>query len=337
MSTIKDAVSVYYGQEIQKTEDLKFDACCTSDYDSALTKNLTDEVLARRYGCGSPLAEALDGCTVLDLGCGAGADCYMAAQLVGPKGKVIGLDMTDEQLEVARRNIAAHMDRFGFEEPNVEFIKGHIEEIPLSDNSVDVVMSNCVINLSSEKQKVFQEIWRVLKPGGEFYIADIVADRRVPQRLQEDTVLWSECLTGAAYIEDLRRIMGNAGFKDTRVVSSRLLHDVIEGIRFESRIIRGFKVDQEDRCEDYGQVAVYRGTIAGKEQEFALDKDHVFVAGEAMRICENTANMLAQSRFAPHFLVSPPMQHLGLFNCTSTTTTPNVEQNTAETQSANCC
>lgn len=313
MEDVKAAVSNYYGKQILKTQDLAYDACCVAEYDDKLTANLTEEVLEKRYGCGSPIPDALQGTTVLDLGCGAGADCYMAAQLVGEGGLVIGVDMTDEQLEVAKRNIAPHMDRFGFSKPNVEFRKGFIEEIPAEDDSVDVVISNCVINLSQNKQKVFDEIWRVLKPGGEFYIADIVADRRVPDRLQADTTLWSECLTGAAYSHDLRRIMAKSGFEDVRTVSSRWTNDIVEGIRFASRTMRGFKLPLEDRCEDYGQVAVYRGTLDGPT--FTLDDHHVFEAGVAMRVCKNTADMLSASRLAAHFEVSSPMSHLGVFDC----------------------
>lgn len=313
MQEIRDAVSDYYGKQVQKTDDLAYDACCTTDYDPGLLANLTDDVLEKRYGCGSPIPEALQGATVLDLGCGAGADCYIAAQLVGPSGRVIGVDMTDEQLEMARANIAPHMDNFGFDEPNVEFLKGYIEEVPVEDESVDVVISNCVINLSDHKQNVFDEIWRILAPGGEFYVSDIVADRRVPAHLQSDELLWNECLTGAAYFEDLRRIMAQAGFADVRTVKSRGLSDVIEGIRFASRTMRGFKVELEDRCEDYGQVAVYDGTIPGHEKTFTLDEHHVFEAGQPMRVCKNTADMLTGSRFEAYFRVSEPLGHLGLF------------------------
>lgn len=313
--TIQEAVSRYYGQEIQRTQDLKYDACCVADYDPELLKNLTQEVLEKRYGCGSPLPDALAGQTVLDLGCGAGADCYIAAQLVGPTGEVIGLDMTPAQLEVARRNVAPHMANFGYASPNVRFVDGLIEEIPLPDHSVDVVISNCVINLSADKQRVFDEIWRVLKPGGELYIADIVADRRVPARLMQDQELWSECLVGAAYYKDLSRMMAAAGFNDVRTVSARRLADVVEGIGFESRLIRAFKLELESECEDYGQVAIYKGTIAEHASYWTLDLSHVFRAGQAVRVCKNTADMLKGSRFAGHFVVSEPLQHLGPFDC----------------------
>ncbi len=315
MQDVKESVSQYYGQDVEKTEDLQFNACCVADYDAAHLEKLSDEVLQRRYGCGSPIPEALDGRTVVDLGSGAGADCFIASQLVGQQGRVVGVDMTDEQLEIAERNIEPHMERFGYVEPNVEFRKGMIEEMPVADGVADVVISNCVINLSDDKEAVFSEIWRVLADGGEFYISDIVADRRIPARLQADDLLWNECLTGAAYTEDLRRIMKRAGFSDVRTVTSAPTGDVIEGIRFRSVILRGFKLELEDRCEDYGQVAVYGGTIAGCEEAFVLDDHHRFVAGEAVRVCRNTAQMLSQSRFAEHFQVSQPLSHLGLFDC----------------------
>ena len=339
MQDIKETVSNFYGETVQKTEDLEYAACCIDDYDAALVENLTDEVRERRYGCGSPLPDLLAGQTVVDLGSGAGADCFMAAQLVGRDGRVIGIDMTDEQLEVARRNIEPHMSRFGFEQPNVEFEKGLIEDVPLPDDSADVVISNCVINLSDDKESVFAEIRRILREGGEFFISDIVADRRVPDHLKEDEQLWSECLSGAAYAEDLRRMMHSAGFRDVRTVESSPTGDVIEGIKFRSVILRGFNLDLEDRCEDYGQVAVYRGTVPGADEGFTFDDHHYFPAGEAVRVCRNTAVMLSESRLRDHFRVSEPLEHLGLFDCAptidETATTDPRSETTAETSS--CC
>ena len=320
MSTTTTAmVSQFYGEEVSKTEDLLFDACCVADYDLRLLGPITSEVKERRYGCGSPLPPLLEGRTVLDLGCGAGIDVFIAAQLVGPRGRVIGADMTPAQLEVARRNVAPIMANIGYAEPNVEFVDCRIEALPLPDASVDVVISNCVINLSEDKSAVFREIGRVLKPGGEFYIADIVSDRRIPARLAADRRLYSECLTGAAYMGDLTRIMRAAGFLDVRVVQDRPLRDVIEGIHFSSVLLRGFRLDLEDQCEDYGQVAVYRGTIPDRADRFALDGGHDFRAGEPVRVCKNTADMILGSRFAPHFAVSAEMFHMGLFDCSPKT------------------
>lgn len=332
---MEEAVRDYYGSRVQRTEDLSYSACCVADYDPAQLSHLTEEVLERRYGCGSPLPELLEDLTVLDLGCGAGADAFVASRLVGPSGRVIGVDMTPEQLEVARRNVAPVTANLGYAEPNVAFLDGHIEEIPAEDASVDVVISNCVINLSTDKRAVFAEINRVLRPGGEFYISDIVADRRVPARLQADELLWSECLTGAAYEEDLRRITTEAGFPDTRVVSRRRLDEVIEGVRFDAIVLRGFRLDLEDACEDFGQVAVYGGTIPGHPDRLVFDDHHVFPAGDAVRICGNTSDMLTGSRYAEHFRVSPPLGHLGRFDCS--TPAEAVEPDTADGSPAGAC
>ncbi|MFB6265390.1 MAG: methyltransferase domain-containing protein [Bradymonadaceae bacterium] len=315
MENVQEAVRDYYEDEVQQTEDLEYGACCTTGYDAALTEKLTDEVLEKRYGCGSPIPALLEGRTVVDLGCGAGADCFIASQLVGESGRVIGVDMSEGQLEVARSNVDPHMQRFGFESANVEFLEAEIEDVPLPDATADVVISNCVINLSPDKQAVYDEIWRLLKPGGEFHVSDVVADRRVPEHLTEDDELWSECLAGALYEEDLRRVEQRAGFADPRIVDSSQTGDTIEGVHFLSQVRRGFKLDLEDRCEDYGQVAVYRGTIDGEEAAYRLDDHHLFPAGDAIRVCQNTAKMLSQTRLADHFQVSNPLRHLGPFEC----------------------
>ena len=175
------------------------------------------EVRDRFYGCGSPIPPDLTGATVLDLGCGSGRDCYVLSQLTGPTGRVIGVDMTDGQLAVARRHLGYHEAKFGF--ANVEFRQGFIEDLAgagITDASVDVVVSNCVINLSPDKPRVFGEIFRVLKPGGELCFSDIFADRRLPAGLAADPVLLAECLAGAMYTEDFRRVMARSGCGDAR-------------------------------------------------------------------------------------------------------------------------
>ena len=220
---ISESVRHYYGQVLQSSNDLKTSACCSIDampgYLKALLAGLHPEVLERFYGCGSPLPPALEGKTVLDLGCGTGRDCYLLSKLVGPTGRVIGVDMTPEQLEVAVRHRDWHAERFGY--ANVEFLHGHIENLAavgIADNSIDVVVSNCVINLSPEKPRVLAEIFRVLKPGGELYFSDVFADRRIPAELRQDPVLLGECLGGALYWEDFRRILQDLGCPDVRIV-----------------------------------------------------------------------------------------------------------------------
>ncbi len=216
-------------------------------------------------------------------------------------------------------------------------MEGRIEAIPVPDASVDVVISNCVINLSEDKDKVFAEIHRVLKPGGEFYIADIVSDRRIPTHLKKDKRLYSECLSGAAYSGDLTRLMRKAGFLDVRAVRDRKLNDFVEGINFSSVVLRGFKIDLEDQCEDYGQVAVYKGSVEGKERVFDLDLGHAFTAGQAVRVCKNTADMIKQSRYASHFIVSEEIFHMGLFDCSPATSSDGREVAARPTNSGSCC
>ncbi len=341
---ISESVRHYYGQVLQSSNDLKTSACCSIDampeYLKSLLSGLHPEVLERFYGCGSPLPPALQGKTVLDLGCGSGRDCYLLSKLVGPTGRVIGVDMTPEQLEVAVRHRVWHAERFGYS--NIEFLHGHIENlaaIGIEDNSIDVVISNCVINLSPEKPKVLAEIFRVLKPGGEFYFSDVFADRRIPAFLHQDPVLLGECLGGALYWEDFRRILHALGCPDVRVTKQNpiSLNDLevaakIGMVKFSSVTVSAFKLPLEDRCEDYGQVACYLGTIPEHLHTFDLDEHHHFETGRPLRVCGNTADMLSASRYAEHFqVVGEKSRHFGLFDCTS-----GPQTNSAET-SGLCC
>lgn len=328
----REHVKAYYGHELTGTADLKTSTCCTLGDDltprmKAALANVNDEVLSRFYGCGSPLPPLMDRCTVLDLGCGTGRDVFVAAQLTGPQGRVIGVDMTDGQLEVAQRNVGSQMERFGYAESNADFRHGYLEdlaELGIEDASIDIVISNCVLNLSPDKDAVFSEIFRVLKPGGELYFSDVFAGRRVPKDLQMDPVLHGECLAGALYREDFRRILQRAGCPDYRVVSSRRIsldspevEARIGMVDFYSETIRAFKIaNLEDRCEDYGQVATYRGTMPDWPHHFDLDDHHRFLRDKPMLVCGNTAAMLGETRYAPHFsVVGDRSTHFGPFEC----------------------
>ena len=325
-----DSVRNYYGRVLKTNQDLKTSVCCAgASLPSPIREILKDihpDVLARSYGCGSPIPPELAGRTVLDLGSGSGRDCFILSKLVGPAGRVIGVDMTPEQLDTARRHIGYHMEKFGFPQPNVEFLSGYIEDLKslgIENDSVDVVVSNCVINLSPDKERVFAEIFRVLKPGGELYFSDVFADRRIPKHLAEDPVLLGECLGGALYIEDFRRLLAGVGCRDHRVVShSRLaltdpaVEQKAGMVGFHSLTVRAFKLDLEDRCEDYGQVAYYLGTVAEHLRSFVLDDYHLFETGKPQPVCGNTASMLSQTRYAPHFkVIGDTRAHHGLFDC----------------------
>lgn len=231
----------YYGKILTKSDDLKTNACTTDanmpDSVKAVMPLLNDEVIAKYYGCGIVMPEALEGCNVLDLGCGAGRDCYIISKLVGPEGRVVGVDMTDEQLEVANRHVDFHTKSFGYDKPNVEFKKGYIEKLAdlgLPDNYFDVIVSNCVINLSPDKDAVLREAYRVLKPGGELYFSDVYSDRRVPQDLVDDPVLFGECLSGALYWNDFLTIARRHGFNDPRLVSDSRI--TVSNKKIEKRV-----------------------------------------------------------------------------------------------------
>jgi len=326
-------VQEYYGRVLSGTRDLKTGACCSPDrLPAVLREILTEihpEIVERFYGCDSPIPPAIEGRVVLDLGCGTGRDVYLCSKLVGERGSVIGVDMTGEQLEIARRHEEDQRKRFGHEKSNVRFLHGYIEDVKslgIEDESVDAVISNCVINLSPDKNRVFSEILRVLKPGGEIYFSDVFSDRRLPAKWREDPVLVGECLAGAMYTEDFRRLMLRLGVPDYRVVSSHRITldnpeiDAKIGMaRFYSLTVRAFKLESlEDRCEDYGQVAYYRGTIRESPHSFVLDDHHEFFTGKPMLVCGNTAAMLSETRFAEHFRVEGNRSvHYGLFDCGS--------------------
>ncbi len=326
-----EQVKEYYGRVLKGSKDLQTSACCCDDEIPARIKviltEINDEILEKFYGCGSPLPALLEGCTILDLGCGTGRDAFLASRLAGPDGYVIGVDMTSEQLAVARRNLDSQMVRFGYEKANVDFRQGYIEDLQaleVADNSVDVVISNCVLNLSPDKGAVFSEIFRVLKPGGELFFADIFAGCRIPDSLYDDPILRGECLAGAMYREDFRRLLFNLGCRDFRRLNSRRVEldnpEIAAKIgmtAFYSETIRAFKLaDLEDICEDYGQTAVYKGTIPEAPHFFDLDDHHRFIAHKPMLVCGNTAVMLSETRLAPHFVVSGGRsRHFGPFDC----------------------
>ncbi len=314
----------FYGKAVQQTSDLETKSCCADNTAARypeIVKLIPREVKERNYGCGSSLPDDdLTGLTVVDLGSGAGLDAFIAAKLVGARGRVIGLDMTAEQLETARRNIAPTMSAFGFDEPNVMFNEDYIETADsLQDHSADLVISDCVINLSPFKQRVLSTAYRLLRDGGELHVADIVADRRVPERIRRDSKLVAECLGGALYEHDWFDLLDDCGFRDARVVSKVVVEEDVLGepIRFYSTTVRAFKFDDplDRRCEDYGQSATYLGTIPGAPARYSLDDHHTFEAHRPVAVCRNTARMLAETRLGRHFRVTEPVRHFGLFPC----------------------
>jgi len=330
--TTHEEVQEYYGKVLSKSDDLKTNACTTADgmprHIRAAAGLIHDEVMSKYYGCGLVVPEQLEGCKVLDLGCGAGRDVYLISHMVGEAGAVVGVDMTDEQLAVAGAHREYHAQAFGHARPNTAFHKGYIErltELPLEPNSFDVIVSNCVINLSPDKDAVLRGAWELLKPGGEMYFSDVYADRRVPADLVADPVLYGECLSGALYWNDFNRAAARAGFNDARLVSDAPItisnpevEALIGHVRFFSATYRLFKIPElENDCEDYGEAVVYKGTLPTSPKVFVLDDHHRIEAGRVFPVCRNTKLMLERSRFAGHFeFLGAGREHLGIFaNC----------------------
>lgn len=321
-------VQAYYGKTLTGSEDLQTNACCDQTPPDWLRPGLSllhEEVTSHYYGCGLVAPSLLEGTHILDLGCGAGRDCYLLAWLTGESGHVTGVDMTCEQLAIARRHEDYHRRQFGYERSNVTFLEGYIEQLDqldLADDSIDVVVSNCVINLSPDKQRVLREVFRVLKPGGEFYFSDIYADRRLPEALRRDPVLYGECLAGALYWNDFLQLARRCGFADPRLVEDRPIsinNDTVAArlapARFYSASYRLFKLDRlEPACEDYGQAVIYKGTIPDQPEVFRLDNHHHIERGRVFPVCGNTWRMLNESRYAPHFeFIGDFSTHYGIF------------------------
>jgi arsenite methyltransferase len=313
--------------------------CCPVSYDPKLLAAIPEEVLERDYGCGDPTKYLRPGETVLDLGSGSGKACFIASQVVGPSGNVIGVDMNDEMLAVARRNAPQVAERIGYS--NVSFKKGKIQDLALDiealdvwldrnpvhcsgdidtlksrqdglrrnqplipDESVDVVVSNCVLNLvrPDDKRQLFREIFRVLRRGGRAVISDVVCDEDVPDRLLGDPKLWSGCISGA-FREDLfLREFEAAGFYGIMILSrGDEPWRTIEGIEFRSMTVAAYK-GKEGPCLDQKHAVVYRGPFRLVED----DDGHVLHRGVRTAVCEKTFRILSQEPYRASFEPVPP-------------------------------
>ena len=350
---MRQEVQEYYGKTLQHSDDLKTDACCTDTdmprYVKTALSQIHDEVLTRYYGCGLVAPEKLKGARILDLGSGSGRDCYVLSQLVGEQGYVVGVDMTDEQLDVANRHIDFHADKFGYKASNVEFKKGYLENLEaldLEENSFDIIVSNCVINLCQDKEAVLKQAYKLLKPGGEIYFSDVYSDRRVPEALTNDPVLYGECLSGALYWNDFQNLAKKCGFLDPRLVEDRPLginnqaiQEKLGNIQFFSATYRLFKLDElEPACEDYGQAVIYKGDMENLPEAFLLDKHHHIETGKVFPVCGNTWRMLHDTRFKEHFeFIGNWDKHFGIFEGCGTALPYDSESASTGGDSGGCC
>jgi radical SAM protein with 4Fe4S-binding SPASM domain len=289
------AVREFYGHAAEAPQA---ELCCPVRPDAEDLAHIPPEVVARFYGCGSPVSAStpLPGETLIDLGSGAGIDCFIAARRVGSQGRVFGIDMTDQMLAVAHESKPRVTAALGYD--NVEFRKGILEQIPLDNASANIVTSNCVINLSPDKPAVLREIWRVLKDGGRAVIADIVADSEVPPRLRADGQLWGECISGALSEDAFLSAFERAGFYGVAILKKTFWREV-EGTRFYSVTVRGFKFEKKAGCRYIGQYAIYLGPMKAVVDE----EGHLFARGVPVEICTDTAAKLSASPYSGAFAV----------------------------------
>lgn len=311
-------VSEYYGKDIQKTSDLKFSACVCDAVKNKKHKEILSkvapEVLEKYYGCGTPIPECLEGQTVLDLGSGTGRDVFLISALAGKNGHVIGVDMTQEQIIVANRALEHHFREFPDAAP-IDFKYGFIEDLKtagIADNSIDIVISNCVINLSSDKRSVFAEISRVLKPGGEVHISDIFCDKPLTQAAKMDKVLVGECIGNALDLNSFVDIMTLVGFGQIFAVEARKVDvsqvppEIIDpSTNFYSITFSAFKPESfEEGINWENDVATYNGGIEEHESKYSLDINHHFPANKPVPVNNLVAKVLSTPRFNRYFTIS---------------------------------
>ena len=325
---IEENVKDYYTNSLKNSNDLKTNACCTikkyPDNIRKLINNINDEVKNTYYGCGLVIPDCLKDKKILDLGCGTGFDVYILSQLVGENGHVIGIDMTESQIETAKKWYLWHKNKFNYKNSNVTFKLGYIEllnKLNIQENSIDICISNCVINLCYDKELVLREIYKILKTGGEFYFSDVYSNKRIDENLKKDKVLWGECLSGALYWNDFINLCKKCGFNDVRMVNSnkitinnKEMEKKLEGIEFYSATYRLFKLPLENDCEDYGQSVIYKGTIENNKYSWKLDDHHTFLKDKNTLVCGNTWKMLKDTRFQKHFeFIGNFENHFGIF------------------------
>lgn len=346
----ENAVLQRYGNAAKEVEAC---LCVPVSYDKNLLNIIPDEIIAKDYGCGDPSRYIREAETVLDLGSGSGKACYIISQIVGARGKVIGIDFNPPMLELARKYQKSIGDKLGYH--NVEFRRGkvqdlktdlelvdrylqrnparsvadlaHLEEFEnkirreqplIADESIDVVVSNCVLNLvrPQDKRQLFAEMYRVLKRGGRVAISDIVSDEPVPEHLAQDPNLWSACVSGAFREEEFLRAFEEAKFHGIRIEEfTSEPYQTIEGIEFRAITVTAYK-GKEGPCIERNQAVIYRGPW----KQVIDDDGHTLERGARMAVCDKTFKLYSQPPYAGQFILVPPREEIavedaGPFDC----------------------
>ncbi len=347
----KDNAKEYYGEVLSSSSDLKTTACYTLDMIPGRVKDtlpyIMDEIKDRYYGCGSPMPPVLENQTMLDLGCGSGRDVYVLSKLAGQGGFIHGIDMTGNQINVAKKYQEEQTKRFEYEKINTNFIHDYIENIDkyFEEESIDIVISNCVINLLEDKRDILKKVYKILKNGGEFYFSDVYSSRRLPEHVKKDKVLHGECLGGALYANDFVRFAIEAGFVEPRIVSmkdiditDKEVQKLVGKTKFCSITYRLWKIPGLDSvCEDYGQFAIYKGGVKESEMEFQLDSNHLFEINRPEHVCKNTADMLSKTRYKEYFeIIGNTDIHFGEFKGCATLASEAQDEKAEEVSSCGC-
>jgi ubiquinone/menaquinone biosynthesis C-methylase UbiE len=349
-TNLEAAVLQRYGSAAAEVEAC---LCLPVGYDRALLKVIPDEIIEKDYGCGDPSRYIHEGETVLDLGSGSGKACYIIAQIVGAKGRVIGVDFNPPMLALARKYQSEIGDKLGFH--NVEFRRGKIQDLrtdldlldqylrqnpvqsvgdlakleefeqslrqtqPLvADESVDVIVSNCVLNLvqPQDKKQLFAEIYRVLKRGGRIAISDIVSDEPVPEHLAKDPDLWSACVSGAFEEGGLLRAFEEAKFHGISIEEFRSeAYQTVEGIEFRAVTVTAYK-GKEGPCIERNHAVIYRGPW----KRVVDDDGHTLERGARMAVCDKTFKLYSRAPYQGQFILVPPREEValedaGVFDC----------------------
>lgn len=290
--------------------------CCPTGYNFSEMKNfIPQEVLSVSYGCGTPvgLDDVKPGEIVLDIGSGGGIDCFEALRRVGPKGKVIGIDMTDEMLAIARRNVPIVCDNLGYPQDRIEFRKGYAEAIPVEDQSVDLIISNCVINLAPHKEKVFQEMFRILRPGGRFTISDIVADREIPNYLTCDSEKWGQCLSGALQVGHYMKSIHQAGFLGVHQVKC-VGWKSIDGIHFYSITLTGYKLHVVTGGKKEEKDTDVFATLVGPFSKAVSELGTLYRRGEGAKMTPQESALISHTPLSKYFILSKEPLHLSFLD-----------------------
>ncbi len=356
--------------------------CCPTEYEGNYLQLLPEEIIEKDYGCGDPTRYVKAGEIVVDLGSGAGKNCYILAQKVGATGKVIGVDFNDEMLALSRKYQQPMAEKLGYH--NTEFVKGKIQDLQLkldqveawlkanpinslaeleefkkycdeirqnepliADNGVDVVISNCVLNLvhPQDKKQLFNEIYRILKRGGRAVISDIVCDEPPTENILNDPNLWSGCIAGAFQEDEFLKMFENAGFYGIEILKrEEKPWQTIDGVEFRSMTVRAYK-GKEGECWERKQAVIYKGPW----KQVLDDDGHIFCRGERMAVCDKTYQILTgeNSPYQQDMIPLPPYKDIPLnkaqpFNCKSKAIrhareTKGSDYNLTQTSDDSCC